>query len=250
MTTPLHIASYNIHKGLSQFNRRLTVHELRDRLGSLGTDIVFLQEVQGSHGQRASRFQHWPSGPQHEFLAGHVYTDFAYGKNCVYDMGHHGNAILSRYKILSWENEDISAHGFESRGMLHCEIEVPGVAVPVHCINVHLGLTERGRKRQLAMIVARVHALVPDDAPLILAGDFNDWLMRTGRFFEDELGMSEVFETHYGKSARSYPSILPMFQLDRIYVRRFTIQSAQVHTGNAWHRISDHAALTAKISLA
>ena len=77
MTSPLHIASYNIHKGLSQFNRRLTVHELRDRLSTLGTDIVFLQEVQGSHGQRASRFKHWPSGPQHEFLAGHVYTDFA-----------------------------------------------------------------------------------------------------------------------------------------------------------------------------
>jgi len=106
MEFPLHIASYNIHKGLSQFNRRLTVHELRDRLGTLGTDIVFLQEVQHSHGLRASRFQHWPGRPQHEFLAGHVYTDFAYGKNCVYDTGHHGNAILSRYKILSWENED------------------------------------------------------------------------------------------------------------------------------------------------
>ena len=68
-----------------------------------------------------------------------------------------------------------------------------------------------------------MHKLVPDDAPLILAGDFNDWLVRAGRFFEDELGMAEVFETHHGKSARSYPSILPMFQLDRIYVRRFSI---------------------------
>ena len=129
MTAPLHIASYNIHKGLSQFNRRLTVHDLRDRLGTLGSDIVFLQEVQGSHGLRASRFQNWPNRPQHEFLAGQIYTDFAYGKNCVYDTGHHGNAILSRYKILSWENEDISAHSFESRGMLHCEIEVPGMAI-------------------------------------------------------------------------------------------------------------------------
>ncbi len=250
MTSPLHIASYNIHKGLSQFNRRLTVHELRDRLGALGTDIVFLQEVQGSHGQRASRFQHWPSGPQHEFLAGHVYTDFAYGKNCIYDTGHHGNAILSRYKILAWENEDISAHGFESRGMLHCEISVPGMSTPVHCINVHLGLTGSGRKRQLAMIAARVRALVPDDAPLILAGDFNDWQMRACHFFKDELGLAEVFGTRHGRPARSYPSILPMFQLDRIYVRRFTIESAEVHTGNAWHRISDHAALTAKLNLA
>ena len=248
MVSPLHIASYNIHKGLSQFNRRLTVHELRDRLGTLGTDIVFLQEVQGSHGLRASRFQHWPNRPQHEFLAGQVYTDFAYGKNCIYDTGHHGNAILSRYKILTWENEDISAHAFESRGMLHCEVEVPGIDVPVHCINVHLGLTERGRKRQLAMIVARVRAMVPDNAPLILAVDFNDWVVRTGRFFEDELVLVEVFEAHHGRSARSYPSILPMFQLDRIYVRRFSIQTAHDHTANAWHRISDHAALTASLS--
>jgi hypothetical protein len=113
---------------------------------------------------------------------------------------------------------------------------------------LHLGLTEAGRKRQLAMIVARVRKMVPDDAPLILAGDFNDWQMRACHYFKDELGLAEVFETHHGKPARSYPSILPMFQLDRIYVRRFTIQAAQVHTGNAWHRISDHAALTAKLS--
>lgn len=250
MTALLNIASYNIHKGLSQFNRRLTVHELRERLPSLGSDIVFLQEVQHSHGLRASRFQHWPNKPQHEFLAGHVYTDFAYGKNCVYDTGHHGNAILSRYKILNWENEDISAHTFESRGMLHCEIDVPGVATPVHCINVHLALNEGGRRRQLAQIAARVHRMVPDDAPLILAGDFNDWKLRVGRFFHDELGLSEVFEAHHGRPAKSYPSFLPLFSLDRIYVRGFDIESAHVHSGNAWRRISDHAALTAKLTLA
>src|SRR3569832_2935664 len=98
------------------------------------------------------------------------------------------------------------------------------------------------------MLAARERAMVPDNAPLILAGDCNDWLVRTGRFCEDELGLVEVFEAHHGKSARSYPSILPKFQLDRIYVRRFSIQAAQVHTGNAWHRISDHAALTASLS--
>ena len=247
MTSPLHIASYNIHKGLSHFNRRLTVHDLRDSLNTLGADILFLQEVQGGHAIRASRFQHWPGKPQHEFLAGHVYTDFAYGKNSIYDAGHHGNAILSRHRILSWENEDISAHAFESRGMLHCEIEVPGVDAPVHCINVHLGLTERGRKRQLAMIAARIRAMVPDSAPLIVAGDFNDWLVRAGRFFEHELGLHEVFETHHGHSARSFPSILPLFHLDRIYVRGFNVQAAHVHSGSIWHRISDHAALTAKL---
>jgi endonuclease/exonuclease/phosphatase family metal-dependent hydrolase len=248
MPTPLAVASYNIHKGLSHFNRRLTVHEMRDRLATLGSDIVFLQEVQGGHSKNASRFQHWPGKPQHEFLAGHAYAEFAYGKNCVYDAGHHGNAILSRHPILKWENEDISAHAFESRGMLHCEIAAPGFAEPVHCINVHLGLTEGGRKRQLAMIATRIRALVPDKAPLILAGDFNDWRARGGKFFADELAMHEVFETHHGRPAKSFPAFLPMLHLDRIYVRGFDVASAHVHSGSAWHKLSDHAALTAQLT--
>ena len=249
MNSPLHIASYNIHKGLSQFNRRLTVHELRERLGTLGSDIVFLQEVQGSHGLRASRFQHWPSRPQHEFLAGHVYTDFAYGKNCIYDTGHHGNAILSRYRILSWENEDISSHAYESRGMLHCEIEVPGMAASVHCINVHLALNESGRRRQLAQIAARVHKLVPDDAPLILAGDFNDWRNQLSSSLAKELGVHDVCHLLAGKPARSYPASLPLFRLDRIYVRGFSAQQCDVHVGGKWRRMSDHAALSAQLQL-
>ena len=44
---PLRICTYNIHKGFSQFNRRMVIHDLRDRLRSLDADIVFLQEVQG-----------------------------------------------------------------------------------------------------------------------------------------------------------------------------------------------------------
>ena len=44
-TAPIKVATYNIHKGFSQFNRRMMIHELRERLRSLGADIVFLQEV-------------------------------------------------------------------------------------------------------------------------------------------------------------------------------------------------------------
>jgi endonuclease/exonuclease/phosphatase family metal-dependent hydrolase len=32
MTLSLSVATWNIHKGFSQFNRRMMVHELRDRL--------------------------------------------------------------------------------------------------------------------------------------------------------------------------------------------------------------------------
>ena len=95
MTAPLRVTTYNIHKGFSQFNRTLAVHELRDRLRLLDADIVFLQEVQGQHLGHARRHEHWPAQPQHEFLAEDVWQS-AYGKNVAYDHGHHGNAILSR----------------------------------------------------------------------------------------------------------------------------------------------------------
>ena len=45
----LHVATYNIHKGFSQFNRRMMVRELRERLQLIAADIIFLQEVQGEH---------------------------------------------------------------------------------------------------------------------------------------------------------------------------------------------------------
>ena len=55
MKPTLRITSYNIHKGLSFFNRRVVVHEVRDRLMAINADIVFLQEVQGHHARHMHR---------------------------------------------------------------------------------------------------------------------------------------------------------------------------------------------------
>ncbi|MCU0840930.1 MAG: endonuclease/exonuclease/phosphatase family protein [Thiobacillaceae bacterium] len=247
MKSHLRIASYNIHKGLSFFNRRMVVHELRDRLAALGSDIVFLQEVQGHHAERPSQFKGWPDRPQYEFLADQIWSEFAYGRNAVYDHGHHGNAILSRYPIIRWENEDISAHAFESRGVLHCEMDVPGLGRPLHAICLHLALHESGRRKQLHQVSERIRRMVPDDAPLILAGDFNDWRQRAARYLAAELKLKEVFESAHGRPARSFPAAFPLFSLDRIYVRGFGVTSAHVLHGSAWRRLSDHAALTAQL---
>lgn len=247
MSTPLRIASYNIHKGLSFFNRRIVLHDVRDSLIGLNAEIVFLQEVQGHHARGPHRFESWPTLPQHEFIAGDLWNDFAYGKNSVYEHGHHGNAILSQYPILRWENIDISSHAFESRGLLHCELAVPGLAQPLHAICLHLALHESGRRKQIHQLSERIRRMVPDDAPLIIAGDFNDWRSRTSSYLAKELGLKEVFETHHGRHARSFPAALPFLSLDRIYVRGFEIASAQVLHGQRWRRLSDHAALTAQL---
>ncbi len=243
----LNIASYNIHKGFSFFNRRMVVHEVRDRLADMNADIVFLQEVLGEHAAHAGRIHNWPEKPQHEFIAQGIWTDFAYGKNAVYDHGHHGNAILSRYPILRWDNLDISAHSFEQRGLLHCELGVPDLDQPLHAICLHLALTESGRRKQLQRLSERIRDLVPDSAPLIIAGDFNDWRQRAARHLAHDLGLREVFESAHGRLALSFPAALPMFALDRIYVRGFHVAGARVMHGAPWRRLSDHAALTAQL---
>jgi len=248
---PLRVATYNIHKGLSIFNRRVVIHALRDQLRALDADVVFLQEVAGRHDMHARRHGNWPREPQHEFLADAVWQDHAYGRNAVYDNGEHGNAMLSRYPILRWENQDVSSHRFERRGLLHAEIAVPGWPEPLHCVCVHLALTARGRGRQLEHLRQRVERMVPDSAPLIVAGDFNDWHWRhrATHEFAHPLNMHEVFEAGNGRPARSFPALLPFLRLDRIYVRGLHVGDASVQRGHGWRHSSDHRALTCEVSL-
>lgn len=243
------IATYNIHKGFSHFNRRMMIHELRERLRALGADIVFLQEVVGEHERHAARYADWPVVPQYEFLADSIWAEYAYGRNFAHSHGHHGNAVLSRFPILSFENQDVSAHVLDRRGLLHCEIHLPADGRTLHCICVHLALHERGRRQQIGALIERLHREVPPGDPVIVAGDFNDWRNLAGRRLADALGLREAFRDHRGNSARSFPSAFPLLRLDRIYVRGFRVQHTEVHHGYPWSRISDHAALSAELLL-
>lgn len=242
------VCTYNIHKGFSQFNRRMVIHELRDRLRTLEADVVFLQEVQGMNLRHETVHTNWPPGSQHEFLAHEHWHQSAYGQNALYDHGHHGNAILSRFDIVSSYNQDVSDHRFERRGLLHCEVDLPGGPETAHCFCVHLGLTGGGRRRQMEALADRVESIVPPGAPLIIAGDFNDWLNRAEPLLASRLNLVEVFRSQ-GRPARSFPCRMPMLALDRIYVRGFEVKSAEVHSGALWGQISDHAPLTAWLEL-
>jgi endonuclease/exonuclease/phosphatase family metal-dependent hydrolase len=225
----------------------MVVHELRERLRNLEVDLVFLQEVQGLHLGHATRHTDWPAPPQYEFLAEDVWNQTAYGGNAIYDHGHHGNAILSRYPIVSSANQDVSDHRFERRGLLHCEVQLPQLDTPVHCVCAHLGLMAGSRRRQMAALAGRMEQLAPGDAPLIIAGDFNDWRNHADDLLARRLGLREAFDNGRGRPARSFPSTVPVLRLDRIYVRGFRVLAARVHCGLPWSRISDHAALTADL---
>lgn len=181
----LRIVSYNIHKGRSATGSRESFEDLRLGLYGLQPDLLFLQEVQGRNEQRISL------DAQHESLGAALAMHVAYGCNAVRNQTDHGNALLSRFPILHYENEDISDHRLEQRGLLHALVNVQGR--PVHCLVVHLGLFAGGRSRQIAALVDRIQRLVPIDEPMLIAGDFNDWNNRLAPMFVSQLGLYEVF---------------------------------------------------------
>ncbi len=164
---------------------RESLSKLRLGLYGLRPDLLFLQEVQGRNER------HGVLHAQHESLAAALGMDVCYGCNAVRQQTDHGNALLSRYPILSYENEDISDHKMEQRGLLHATVEVDDVQV--HCIVVHLGLFNSGRLRQIHALVERIKRMVPDHAPLLIGGDFNDWNNRLAPLFVQQLGLYEVF---------------------------------------------------------
>jgi endonuclease/exonuclease/phosphatase family metal-dependent hydrolase len=243
----LSIATFNTHKGFTHFNARFALQNQRELLRKLHADIIFLQEVQNVHIKHTKRFNAWSTSGQVEYLADSIWHDHAYGKNSVYPAGHHGNALLSKFAIIKTYNQNISAHAFEQRGMLHCEIKIPHWDTPLHAICVHLGLLAHWRNQQLASIAEYIERHVPANAPLIIAGDFNDWSERAGRVFASRLKLLEVFEHSAGKPAKSYPAWLPMLRMDRIYIRGFHIKHVAVHSGVRFLNLSDHAVLAATL---
>ncbi|MCO7518130.1 MULTISPECIES: endonuclease/exonuclease/phosphatase family protein [unclassified Pseudomonas] len=237
----LTVLTLNVHKGFTLFNRRFILPELREAVRATGADLVFLQEVHGSHRQHAERHPTWPQAPQYEFLADSMWPQFAYGRNAVYPQGDHGNALLSKFPISAFENLDVSIDGNEQRGLLHCRLEVPG-QTQVHAICVHLGLREAHRQRQVALLLQLLDRL-PPDAPVIVAGDFNDWRLKANA------RLTERLVEAFGRPARSFPARLPLLRLDRIYLRNARASSAGVLANYPWSHLSDHAPLVAQVTL-
>ena len=249
LTLSVKVLTVNIHKGFTFFNRKFMLHELREAIRTVGADIVFLQEVSGAQAWNKSRMMNNPVLPDYEFLADSIWPEFAYGRNAVYTQGHHGNAILSKFSIVSYENRDVSIHGTEGRGLLHCVLQIPGRDTHVHVICVHLGLNESHRLKQLRMLCDMVHQHIPPSAPVIVAGDFNDWRRRAHAVLVQGASLHEVFVQAHGQAARTFPARFPLLALDRIYVRNAIGHAPVVLPVKPWSHLSDHAPLAAEIEL-
>ena len=249
----LRVATYNIHKGVRGVGprKRLEIHNLglavealrrRPRVPAGGAAVPPAARRGASSAPRsAGRTQ-----GQAEFLAPEGY-EVAYRTNAVTRHGEHGNALLSRWPIGDIGHHDVSDHRFEQRGLLH---------VPVHWNGAH-GARRGGalRARARAAACARCSGWptssqreVPADEPLVVAGDFNDWGERLDGPMRAHRPAARAWRRAPAQRARpTFPSLAPVFALDRFYLRGLACRSTMVPRGTAWARMSDHLPLVAEL---
>jgi endonuclease/exonuclease/phosphatase family metal-dependent hydrolase len=239
----LRVATYNIHKGVQGMGpvRRLEIHNIGHAVEQLDADIVCLQEVRKLHRREERYFTRWPELPQAEFLCPEGY-EAVYQTNATTKHGEHGNALLSRWPVISRGHEDMSDHRFEQRGLLHVKIDAHGK--PVHVLVLHLGLIAGSRMRQMEQVIRFVKREIPKREAVVIAGDLNDFGSKLRPAMLDA-----GFKDFIGERQYTFPSRLPLAQLDYVYARGMKPMGAEIPRGRIWWRMSDHLPLIAEFRL-
>lgn len=241
--------TYNIHKGISANNRDYLLPQMRDAIRKTDADIVAIQEIIGEHEGLSKKHSDWHTQAHFEYLADSVWREFAYGKNAIYQQGHHGNALLSKHPFHSQANHDITQWRFSQRGLLHGVIYLEDSAHKrVHIACIHLGFLPFEQWRQIRKVTQWLDQLPPNE-PIILMGDFNDWHLRIHKYLTLKAGLLEVSQHSASRPFLTFPSTSPRLPLDRIYYRGLKLDQSEVLGGKDWTHLSDHRPILAKFLL-
>ncbi len=205
------VVTYNIHKGIGGRDRRYRPERIIETLAHLEPCILFLQEVD----EDVPRSRH---DKQAELLAEALeLPHMAFQRNVHLKQGCYGNAILSRFPLSDVETCNLTIPLKKRRQALlaRCKLSVEGHTKSLILANMHLGLAGPERTIQLRRLLkhhllAKAHL----DTPVLIGGDFNDVWGRLGKRILEPAGYQNAGGMH-----RTFPALLPMRPLDRIYYR-------------------------------
>ena len=232
-TECLRIASYNIHSCKGS-DGRIDASRVARVIRETGCETVGLQEVDSQPGLRHDSMQL-------DFLAHATGMEAFAGHTIVRHEGKFGNALLTRRPVREVRQHPLTFARREPRSALDVELDVDGVAVRV--IVTHLGLMPAERRFQVQKMLRLLHD-IPPAQPVLVLGDINEWLPlgRPLRWLHGMLG--------HAPAERSFPACLPIFALDRVWVRpRHTLLAFGTHRSAAARVASDHLPVKAIVAM-
>lgn len=159
--TTFTVVSFNIHSGRGRTGASLD--RIAESIRALRADVVLLQEV--DRGRAKSGKVDQPAA-----LAARLDMASAFGANARLDSGVIGNAILTRFPLVSARNSRLpNADDRQPRGLLHAVITIGGIEVSV--FNNHLDFHSDALKARQMQRAAQL--IAPDARPGIVGGDLN-----------------------------------------------------------------------------
>lgn len=226
------IASYNVHSCVG-LDRRRKPARIAAVIRELGCDVLALQEVDNQPGEHVESMQL-------EYLSEELGMAAVPGLRMIRHTGEYGNALLTRYPILSVRRHDLSYPLCEPRGAIDVQLQIDGCSVRV--IAAHLGLRRAERQSQWHRIMEAVAEHL--DMPTFVLGDMNEWYR----------GAKTLEEAHriFGEPSApaAFPSFWPILALTRIWVRPVAaIASIEAHRTELSRIASDHLPVKATIDL-
>jgi endonuclease/exonuclease/phosphatase family metal-dependent hydrolase len=189
-------------------------------------DIVALQEVDARR-----------CGLAFDVLSEALGSNRAEARMMIAPEGDCGHVVMTRWPIVRSQLHDISVERREPRTALEAIIETP--TGRLHIVAVHLGLSLRERHRQARKLAALATST---SSPTIMLGDFNDWLWHGS--------VQHALRPYFPDRSRlrTFPALLPLFRLDRIYCRPAGILR-HVATDPKARAISDHLPVIAEVGI-
>lgn len=239
-----HGRGLSLYQGLSSPRRiRSNLLRIAELLDEADADIVALQEIDES--------SHWNGNFNHlSFLQEHTaYKHSAFGVNTRrtgrFNLSY-GNGVLSKYPILSWENQTFGQAQIGEKGFLFTEIQVAGGVVPL--LNLHLDYRSRlNRLRQIDRIMEFVtskHVLRQSEwlVPPVVCGDLNNPHHRP----DATASLLEYFCRHglyslHPQTECTFPSPWPRRTLDFVFLPP-SCQQARCRVIRSF--LSDHRPVT------
>lgn len=227
-------ASYNIHRTVGP-DRRHDPQRVAQVIREVGAPVIGLQEVNWRPEQELG------GESQAEFLAHLPGYEAIAGSNLIEHRGHYGNMLLTRYPVLAVRRHSILYKAREPRGVVDVSLDIAGRRLRV--MVTHFGLSLRERRFQANRLVELIAQAAPE--PVLLLGDLNDWIWGSPTIAPLLASCDPT------RAPASFPSVWPLFALDRIVTWRVGAPlRVYAHRSATARWASDHLPVVAEIGIA